>query len=460
MATPGRSAHEETIFGVSTTAMVKNQYKISKTKILGQGSFATVYKGLDTKGCKGVAVKVYHNTSDLNRDQFIKSIKVLLTLHNLDKVGTDSRCLSQYRGSAVSPAVSLNPVSPTLSVALSRYGSMTTVSDTVSFKPDILTNGVKSLWEESPDREDPFTNGVKDLHFSDCFVELLNYSADEQGEPGLDPVLDLYYLIFELGDESLSEALEDKRNHKKMLSKEELRSLHWSLVTIVCGLHKAGFVHLDIKPYNIVRFSRKAGRTTMKAKGANTNSRWKLIDLDGAAKTREVAKIEEVVCTPQYMPPEVARAVLAYRANRQKGTVILSRLMDVWSVGMCALEAIFLTPVLSVWYDEWMEDTLSDDKFLKWLADDEAEAIVSGPMEEAMKDVDPDMCDFLKKMLARDEKRRSCITEMFEHKWLTPVREVVAEELEEYASQLSGKTRRSLLAEFSRGLNSRACCTM
>merc|ERR1719401_956739 len=123
---------------------------------------------------------------------------------------------------------------------------------------------------------------------------------------------------------------------------------------------------MDIKPMNIVRFSPEQGKN-------NNKPQWKLIDLDGALRTGIEVSVSSVIATPQYMPPELAMACTSHTT----GTVLdssdsrilkLSRLMDVWSVGMCAIEAIFLTPVLDPWYQEWLQETGNDNKFLEWLS--------------------------------------------------------------------------------------------
>merc|ERR1712176_1433602 len=85
---------------------------------------------------------------------------------------------------------------------------------------------------------------------------------------------------------------------------------------------------------------------------------WKLIDLDGAVHTSNSVPLNKVTFTPHYMPPELARALLEKREE-----LVTSRLMDVWSVGLCAMEAIFLQPVLAPFYEEWKKETGTDSKF-------------------------------------------------------------------------------------------------
>lgn len=210
------------------------------------------------------------------------------------------------------------------------------------------------------------------------------------------------FLILELGAESLEERLASHAAAGTTLSVEELRNVHWSLVSIVCGLHGAGFVHMDIKPANVVRF----GDT------------WKLIDFDGAVKSGTRLPREKMTFTPLYMPPEAARVWVEDHQELQA-----SRLMDVWSVGMCAIEAVFLQPVMKPWYDEWTQDTGNDRKFFAWLADyDASPAIMDSDMCEAMAQIHPDLCSLLQGMLVKDPSKRSDIAECWVHDWFEPIR--------------------------------------
>merc|ERR1712176_46320 len=138
------------------------------------------------------------------------------------------------------------------------------------------------------------------------------------------------YIVFELGTETLGNCLQHHADHGTSLSVEELRSVHWCLVTIVCGLHASGYVHFDIRPAHIIRFG----------------DIWKLTDFDGAVKSQTSLPLSRWATTPLYMPPE-----LAYAFNHEQVEFLqASRIMDVWSVGLCALEAVFLMPVLKPWY--------------------------------------------------------------------------------------------------------------
>jgi len=280
---------------------------------------------------------------------------------------------------------------------------------------------------------------IGQMDFTGCFVNILGYSRDSLGAPGMDVESESLFLVYELGQESLQDRLMRCSSEGRTLRPSELRRLQWDLVTIVCGLHSQGFVHLDIKPPNIVRFRRENGE-----------SRWKLIDLDGAMKTGTTVPLDALSVTKHYMSPELASAYLRATQrerlsmespSRASQGLQLSRLMDVWSVGMCALEAIFLTPVLGPWYAEWKKETGNDMKFMMWLADLSAEPIVSGDMQEALATMDPDMCDVLQGMLAKDTADRYSITACLTHQWFEPIRKEILRDVQASLEPLHSNSR-------------------
>eukprot|EP00913_Durusdinium_trenchii_P034503 g32279.t1 len=258
---------------------------------------------------------------------------------------------------------------------------------------------------------------MRKIDFSSCFVSVISYSKDSNGKPGLDIESESLFIVFELGMESLEDThpplsvrqvfhLRKPQNSfwfpcsarrpwqdrlirygdkGRQLTADEHRSLQWALVSIVFGLHTMGYVHLDIKPANIVCFELEHKKESLLS-----FLQWKLIDLDGALCTGTEVRLSEVVATLQYLSPELASTFLGMQASRDRfgrprrgddddAPVKLSRLMDIWSVGMCAMEAIFFIPILKPWYDEWLEETGSEDKFLRWLADTK-EQIITGPL--------------------------------------------------------------------------------
>ncbi|CAJ1395795.1 unnamed protein product [Effrenium voratum] len=314
---------------------------------------------------------------------------------------------------------------------------------------------------------------MRKIDFNSCFATIISYSKDDSGKPGLDMETESLFIIYELGMESLEDRLIRYAEQQRQLSAEEHCRLQWALVSIVFGLHTLGYVHLDIKPANIVCFA------------LQQEEQWKLIDLDGALCTGKSVRLDSVVATLHYLSPELASTFLTMKApardrfgrpHRTKDAVReepvkLSRLMDVWSVGMCAMEAIFGVPILKPWYDEWFEETGEDDKFLAWLADFSTDHIITGDMRDALREIDSDMCSLLEGMLHKDPEKRFSIIECVNHTWFQKIRTSHLEDLagivevEEEKSPLS-KSQRSpqgLMPETPKGdqgTGSRACAVM
>merc|ERR1712190_398353 len=98
----------------------------------------------------------------------------------------------------------------------------------------------------------------------------------------------------------------------------------------------------------------------------------------------------KLVSTPLYMAPEVAAVIKQVHDGNEKASFRVSRLCDVWSVGVCAMETIFSQPVLAPWYNEWRNETQGDEKFIEWLSDFE-QKLMDEDMIAAMDAIDKDM---------------------------------------------------------------------
>jgi len=252
-----------------------------------------------------------------------------------------------------------------------------------------------------------------------CFVDILDYSRNvSDNSPGLDEEANMFFIVFEAGEESLADAMEKRKDAEKTMSVEELRHIQWAIVLMVTGLHRQGFVHLDIKPSNIMRFKAGSGEP----------DNWKLIDLDGAMRAGELIDPRYCMCTALYMPPELASAnnkISRTARFDMKKVFKLSRLMDVWSLGMCALESIFLTPVLEPWLLEW-----GDERFEAWLADLSTDPVLSGDILEYVTDINPLMADMLQNMLQKDPSKRFDVAQCLAHEWFAVERKNMWDKLQ------------------------------
>lgn len=363
------------------TILLQNRYKVSFDHQLGEGAYSYVYKGLDTKDrSRNVAVKIFKESpTKSGQDEAFKLFVQGVDVMNL---------LSSITTSA-------------------KHASEMSMGTRASFNT--------AVFEEAPATDGDFeatevVDVMSHMDLRKCFVQILGHSTDSKGNPGIDTDTEKLFIITEYGEESMDHFLERRRDEGTPLNTDELRLVHWSLVTIVCGLHFVGYVHLDLKPMNIMR----------------VKDTWRLIDFDGAVKTR-MPLGDSFAFTPVYMAPEVAEMILGSSANirSQNGKLVTSRLMDVWSLGMCAIEAVFLQPILEPWRLEWLQDSGSDVKFFEFLCEYEAEPIVSGDFREALEDISPDMADLMMKMLQRDPAKRSCIADCLMHPWFSLIRDAI-----------------------------------
>jgi len=277
----------------SRADLVLGKFSIVGRKVLGEGASSICYLGTDIETGEKVAVKAYKHPKMMEVAKFRRQVEVLLELQ----------------------------------------------------QPFQRPAGTGALWARELDSTDP----------CDLFVKLLDFSKDAKGRPGQDPTDGTMYVVTELADVTLKDMLRQRHKKGAALPADQVLQFAKEIMLAVTGLHAKGFVHMDIKPENI-----------MMCKG-----RWKLIDMDGCMRVGTVLKRNDqsVSFSPCYCAPEFARFVT------HGGRLVVSPSLDVWSVGMTIGELVNLIPLLRSRYQEISEGRSSREAsmfFLHWLGDLEA----------------------------------------------------------------------------------------
>ncbi|KAK6110371.1 Fibronectin type III domain family protein [Brugia pahangi] len=174
----------------------------------------------------------------------------------------------------------------------------------------------------------------------------------------------------------LFEKISDEKNR---MSEMDAVGYIRQICEALCHMHEMSYVHLDLKPENIMFITKKSDQL-------------KLIDFGLAAKLDPRDTVKVTTGTAEFAAPEVV-------ANEPVGYYT-----DMWSVGVLAY---ILLSGLSPFGGETDDETLRNVKKCDWNMDDPSFASIS-----------QDAKDFIKKILMLDPKSRMTVHEALEHPWL------------------------------------------
>lgn len=324
---------DETEFdGKARLVMRKYIMHMEDADIMGEGTSSICYRGTDRESSEEVAIKVYKETQAGSRmRKFERQVRVLLQLQE--------------------------PFAP-------------------PEEPE--------LWHDE-------LAGTKP---SRLFMQLLDYSKDGNGKPAPDPVDGELYVITELAQYSLKDYLANRRDQGKGLPSELIRKVTKAIVQVIAGLHAKGFVHIDLKPENMMMFS----------------GRLKLIDVDGCMRKGDMVSITDssISFSPCYCAPEWAEFLIE-DSDEHDSRIRVMPALDVWSTGMTICELVTLDAILKPMYGKFLRSGSSHREagflFMDWLS-----RIQKVPLPKAVKNYDREFVDLLvNHLLVRDpQQRRSC----------------------------------------------------
>lgn len=235
---------------------------------------------------------------------------------------------------------------------------------------------------------DPVLEGVKPER---VFMQLLDYSKDAKGEPGPDVSDGVLYVVTELAGYSLKDWIAQRRDQGKPLSKDEVRDMSKAIVIAMAGLHAKGYVHIDMKPENLMDFDGKL----------------KVIDVDGCVKLGTKVSIHDssISFSPCYCAPEWAKFLI----KDNQPNIVASPSLDVWSVGMTLCELVTLDAILKPQYANFLRNASSHREagflFMEWLS-----GIRKAPLPKSVSGFDPGLVELLTQWLlvCNSSQRKSC----------------------------------------------------
>jgi len=199
------------------------------------------------------------------------------------------------------------------------------------------------------------------------FMQMIDYSTDENGEPGPDARDGTMYMVTELAQYSLKEYLKVQRSRNQAFSRKAVKRSARAILLATAGLHAKGFVHLDLKPENMMMF----------------NGRLKLIDVDGCVEIGSEVSLHDnsTSFSPCYCAPEWARFLLGSSGS----TMTANPGLDSWSIGLTICELVTLGAVMRPIYGRFRQRAQSGNEasllFMNWLGGLESEAPVPVSVE-------------------------------------------------------------------------------
>lgn len=352
--------------------IVLGKYEVHPHDVLGQGGFSIVRRGRNIETGEIVAVKSYAEMETLDKnDLYYAEDQAFFLEKFLHEVDTFEK---------------LHAVQNVKGKIVKELNARTNDQDRRAswYVPDGLDSKDKKMmgmFTEIPDTDQ-------------VFIRLVDYSKDAAGRPAAEEDTDECCVVLELADYTLDEYLQDRQDAQEVLSVDEVHHIFHQLAQVIAALHAKEFVHCDLKPANVMHFP---------------SGRWKLIDMDGIVTTGQEASLADVFYTSLYCSPEFAKSV-----TEARDVFEVSRLLDVWSLGMLAIELVTLKPLLLEKYYEYEEAGMAD-KFINFVAD--PNSVIEVP--PAVTNLDPQLADLIGLMLHRDRTLRPSMVEVLLHPFFT-----------------------------------------
>lgn len=253
---------------------------------------------------------------------------------------------------------------------------------------------------EPPEDKRLWNDALAGIPSSQLFLQLIDFSKDSQGHAGPDPKDGVLYIVTELAQYSLKDYLKHRRTVDNELSLETIQQITRAIVLVVAGLHAKGYVHLDLKPENLMLFDGVI----------------KVIDVDGCVRIGSVAYVTDSTLSfsPCYCAPEWASFLIE---DSDLPRIMTSPPLDMWSVGMTITELVLLEAMLKSMYSSFLRHGHGHREagflFLEWLSH-----LRHVQLPKKLASFNQDLVDLLHKLFAFEPQQRLTAAEALQHKFL------------------------------------------
>ncbi|CAK9319446.1 unnamed protein product [Citrullus colocynthis] len=227
-----------------------------------------------------------------------------------------------------------------------------------------------------------------------CFIgcpEIVQCLGSEITTTGNSSVTTLFNLKLEYASKG---TLDDLIKQRKNLPENEVKEYLKMILRGLSCIHHEGFVHVDLKPTNILVFPKSDGKIQLKIADFGLSKRCGQMD-DEEEDDCGVAAFRG---TPTYMSPE---SIIFSEVNSA---------LDIWSLGCILVEMVSGKPV-------W-DDCKSRDQLMTRLLDDMDIPTIPDELFEQGK-------DFISKCFVRDYKQRWTADMLLQHPYLSEENEVM-----------------------------------
>lgn len=366
---PAKPPETETLSGDFKDVMGKYRMGTKKEDITGEGTSSICRKGTEIATGQEVAIKVYKEKAvkkkkdeEVKMQKFKRQIEVLQWLQEPFKPPSD-----------------------------------------------------KALWNQHLEKAKP----------KKLFMILIDYSKDENGNPGPYSKDGVLYVVTELASYSLKDFFILRKEQNDPIPPMGVQSICHGIIKVVAGLHAKGMAHLDLKPENLMMF----------------NGELKLIDVDGCVPLGSSVHITDstISFSPCYCAPEWA----AFLISEDSQSIEIAHSLDAWSVGITVCELVSLGAILKAMYRQFLRHAVAHDEagflFLEWLSTLKK----SAPLPKNVKEFDADFVDLVSNwLLVFDSKKRKSCAECLAHPYFASLPD------EDNSTRESNRTSSSLPVDF------------